>query len=291
VAFFVSKFMINQLVLIILSFALFAKGQESIRHREKESGQYYQPMICGHRGGFYNDYPENSFGAFDFTVSHASRLPIIIEFDIRKSKQGTLFIMHDSTIDRTTNGRGKIDQQTDDYISSLFLIDSQGKVTDERIPKFEEILDYAAKRDILLMLDIKDDVWEDALALVSKKNMGSKCIVLTFTAKNTRTAYKYLSNAKISYLDTDLEDRIEASKIPKSNRIAYISDKTSQERIAELSNDGEVLMADANEHNKNNGNPFQNSYYQKSVKSQNLNVLITDFPVFVSQIFYQRLDR
>src|SRR4051812_12494742 len=76
-------------------------------------------LICGHRGGFYPLLPENSMAAFEFTANRYNPSRVVVEFDIRKSKDGTLFIMHDETVDRTTNGTGKTSELSDAYLETL----------------------------------------------------------------------------------------------------------------------------------------------------------------------------
>jgi glycerophosphoryl diester phosphodiesterase len=65
---------------------------------------------------------------------------ITVELDLRKSKNGTIYILHDETVDRTTNGKWKIDQLEDSYINSLFLKKENGQITRERIPTFDDVL-------------------------------------------------------------------------------------------------------------------------------------------------------
>lgn len=270
------------LLILVFSFSLF-KECELLAQPLLTPGQPL--LICGHRGGFYSDYPENSMAAFEFTFLHASGLPIMVEFDLRKSKQGALFIMHDNTLDRTTNGSGAINDKTDNYLSSLFLKNAQGQLTAERIPTFEQLLEYASTRKIVLMLDIKDDVWDEALALVKEKGMQGKCVVLAFNSQHTSKAFKLLPEARISYLDDDPDERDAAATIPLNKRVAYITSKTTKERIQELSSAGVLIMADMSEFSRNDGKPFQKQYYLDQVLSQKLSILITDFPSTVSAIF------
>jgi len=80
-------------------------------------------LVVGHRGGFDASLPENSLAMFDFTFQNACQQPVAVEFDIRESASGSLYLMHDSTVDRTTNGSGKINLLTDSYLKTLFLKD------------------------------------------------------------------------------------------------------------------------------------------------------------------------
>lgn len=73
------------------------------------------PIVTAHRG-FSGKYPENTLLAFEA----AYKLGVdIIEFDVRESVDGELLIMHDSSVNRTTDGSGEINELHFDYIRSL----------------------------------------------------------------------------------------------------------------------------------------------------------------------------
>lgn len=77
---------------------------------------------------------------------------------MRRSKDGTLYILHDETVDRTTNGKGNITKLTDTYVNALKLKTSSGMLTNESVPAFREVLAYAENNGVVLMLDVKDDI-------------------------------------------------------------------------------------------------------------------------------------
>lgn len=61
-----------------------------------------RPMVIAHRG-FSGRYPENTLKAFE----EALKLPVdAVELDVRRTKDGVLVVIHDETVDRTTNGKG-----------------------------------------------------------------------------------------------------------------------------------------------------------------------------------------
>lgn len=71
--------------------------------------------VCAHRGAMAT-HPENTLPAFQ----EAIRLGVhMIEFDVQMSKDGYLVIMHDSTVDRTTNGTGEVSQLTFEELRQL----------------------------------------------------------------------------------------------------------------------------------------------------------------------------
>lgn len=74
----------------------------------------------------------------------------MVEIDVAESSDGALFLLHDTTLDRTTTGSGPLSDQTSAGILNFFLKDSH-----ERIPRFREALDLARETGLYLMLDVK----------------------------------------------------------------------------------------------------------------------------------------
>ncbi|MDQ0116184.1 glycerophosphodiester phosphodiesterase [Paenibacillus harenae] len=110
------------------------------------------PMIIAHRGA--SGYaPENTMAAFEL----AERLGAdFIELDIRMSKDGELVIIHDKTVDRTTDKTG--------YVHDFTLRELQGmdagsffdaKYANETIVTLEEVM-YAFGGKIGILIEIKD---------------------------------------------------------------------------------------------------------------------------------------
>ena len=75
-----------------------------------------------------------------------------IEIDVQRSKDGELVSIHDTTVDRTTDGTGKVGDLTLEQLKSLDAGSWKGEqFTGEQIPTFEEILDrYHGKVRILM---------------------------------------------------------------------------------------------------------------------------------------------
>ncbi|MFT3825326.1 MAG: glycerophosphodiester phosphodiesterase family protein [Chitinophagaceae bacterium] len=138
-----------QVLMITASFA-----QKTDANFEKISKAFLNPnsgtiLVAAHRGA-HLDFPENSMAAF----RKAIELGIdIIELDVRCSKDGVLVLMHDKTVDRTTNGKGEVANLTFEELRKLKL-KHNGAVTEEQIPTLEEALTLA-KGKILVDLDIK----------------------------------------------------------------------------------------------------------------------------------------
>jgi glycerophosphoryl diester phosphodiesterase len=103
--------------------------------------------FIAHRGGIVTGYPENTLAAFRRAITHGAE---VIEIDLRGTKDGEVVIMHDATLDRTTNGKGKV---TDHALAKLKMLDAGNG---ERIPAYEEVLQLVAGTGVKLLLDIKE---------------------------------------------------------------------------------------------------------------------------------------
>jgi glycerophosphoryl diester phosphodiesterase len=123
-------------------------------------------LVASHRA-VHHQYPENSILA----IKEAIRLGIdIVEIDVQVSKDGIPMLMHDGKIDRTTNGKGDLEEQNYEDLRKLRLV-ANGKITDEVIPTLEEAL-IAAKGNILVDLDLKTDHIRQVINVVKKTKSG-----------------------------------------------------------------------------------------------------------------------
>lgn len=111
-----------------------------------------RPMVIAHRG-FSGRYPENTLKAFE----EALKLPVdAVELDVRRTKDGVLVVIHDETVDRTTNGKGRVRDLTWDEIQKLDAGSWKGtEFAGERIPRLEEALQLVNGR-VVVFLEIKE---------------------------------------------------------------------------------------------------------------------------------------
>ncbi|MBC3784190.1 glycerophosphodiester phosphodiesterase [Spirosoma utsteinense] len=93
--------------------------------------------LCAHRGCL-DTHPENTLPAFKEAIRLGAQM---IEFDIQLTKDNALVIMHDETVDRTTNGTGKVADLTLAQIRQLDAGIKKGQVfAGTAIPTFDEVL-------------------------------------------------------------------------------------------------------------------------------------------------------
>lgn len=101
-----------------------------------------------HRGAIGQAWPENTLAAFRYAIDNGVDA---IELDLRGTRDGEIVVIHDKTVDRTTNGHGAV---KDLSLAELAKLDA-GR--GERIPRFEEVLALASGSGVTLVLDIKRD--------------------------------------------------------------------------------------------------------------------------------------
>lgn len=99
-----------------------------------------------HRGLHNDVYPENSRGAFENAIEHG----FAIELDIHRISTGELVVIHDHTLDRTTNKSGKVESLRFDEIGDIVL-----KGTKETLPTLKEVFAIVDGK-VPLMLEIKN---------------------------------------------------------------------------------------------------------------------------------------
>lgn len=93
--------------------------------------------ICAHRGAMVT-HPENTITAFSEAIRLGAHM---IEFDVRRSADGYLVVIHDATVDRTTNGTGPVSGKTLAELKSLDAGSWKGpQFAGERIPTLTEAL-------------------------------------------------------------------------------------------------------------------------------------------------------
>ncbi len=110
-------------------------------------------MVIARHGSLENT-PENTFAAFERTANIGVRG---LEVDVRRTKDNKLVLINDDTIDRTTNGKGYVNQLLYDEIK---LYDAGSWKSEEfigeNIPLLSEVLEFAKDRKLKLILNIKD---------------------------------------------------------------------------------------------------------------------------------------
>lgn len=112
------------------------------------------PQIMAHRGA-RNLWAENSCLGFRETARHGFDG---IEFDLHLTDAGEIVVIHDPTLDRTTDGSGRTRDLTPDSRRALRLRGPDGALIDEGVPSLEEVLEILAPHgETDLYVELKSD--------------------------------------------------------------------------------------------------------------------------------------
>lgn len=118
-------------------------------------------LVAAHRGDWRNA-PENSLSA----IRRAVALGVdIVEVDVRRTRDGRFVIIHDTTLDRTTTGKGLVADFTLAQLQDLRLLAATGHPTEEKIPTLEQALE-AVRGKAILNLDKANDFPDEIFAVV-----------------------------------------------------------------------------------------------------------------------------
>lgn len=149
--------------------------------------------IVAHRGDS-GSYPENTMLAFRKAVEAGSDG---IELDVQLTKDGTVVIIHDEKVDRTTDGTGAVRELS---FAELRKLDAakkwNGKFPKESIPSFEEYCEWAATVNITTNIELKtglvyyEDIEQKTIDIIDKYKLEKKVMFSSFNHSSLITAKK-----------------------------------------------------------------------------------------------------
>ncbi|MCM3785510.1 glycerophosphodiester phosphodiesterase [Neobacillus mesonae] len=108
--------------------------------------------VIAHRGAA-GYAPENTMASFELAYRMKSDM---IELDVQRSRDGELVVIHDLSVDRTTNGTGEVRMLT---LAELRGLDAGGwfggEFSGQQIPSFEEVLAHYSGKGIGFLIELK----------------------------------------------------------------------------------------------------------------------------------------
>ena len=231
------------LVLILLGFlgckdskpsdnAIIIKDSKLIEVFKASNSNY--PTISVHRGGkSLMNYPENCLETLKYVNDSISG---IYEIDIAQTKDGELVLMHDNSIDRTTNGSGLVKDLTYNELKKFNLVDAYENVTAFKIPLFSEVLRWCKANSVIVTVDIKRSVSQEVVInAIREAKAEDVSILITYNVKQAQTAYKLAPDLLLSVSARNNEefDRLLAAKIPTKNMLAFTGTRLSDTSLFE----------------------------------------------------------
>lgn len=141
-----------------------------------------QPIIIAHRGAM-GYAPENTISAFKLAIELGANA---LELDLRQTKDSIPVVLHDATVNRTTNGEGNVKYFN---LKELQKLDAGSwfdkKFKDEKIPSLQEVIDEL-NDSIILIIELKEGnetypgVEERIVTLVKENEIESRTILKSF---------------------------------------------------------------------------------------------------------------
>ncbi|MEU6238361.1 glycerophosphodiester phosphodiesterase [Kitasatospora sp. NPDC047058] len=142
------------------------------------------PAVIGHRGSPLGA-PENTMASFEQALAQGADW---LETDVQTSKDGVPVLMHDATVDRTTDGKGAIADLTAAQLAGLRVTVGPGPA--EPVPTLEELLQRLSGTGVTLLMEIKWQRAED-VERIARIAAGSRARVFlySFSAEHLRQAH------------------------------------------------------------------------------------------------------
>lgn len=153
-----------------------------VLHVILRSSPLQDPVLIGHRGAAALA-PENTLAAISAGIDRGVDM---VEIDIQQSADGVLVLMHDATVDRTTNGSGSVRDLSWDELRALdagawFSPSFAG----ERVPSLAEALALTEDAPVRLVIEVKDPdrypgITENLAALLDEFDAHDRVTVISF---------------------------------------------------------------------------------------------------------------
>lgn len=130
-------------------------------------------VVISHRGDWRN-YPENSIPAIESII----RMGVdMMELDVKMTKDSVLILMHDKTIDRMTNGKGKVSDITYDSLMTFKMKRAHNVVTDTiKVPTLREAL-LCCKDRILVNVDHAYPYYKEIVELTEELGVTGQVLM------------------------------------------------------------------------------------------------------------------
>ena len=172
--------------------------------REK---RMYATKIYGHRGA--SEYaPENTMEAFKLAYELGADG---IELDVQLTLDGQLVVIHDESVNRTSNGAGLVKDMTLGELKSLCFNRNHPEYRDAGIPLLEEVLDYFSHRKFLINIELKNSIFSNegreimTLMLVKKYGMLDRIIFSSFNHFSMRKIAGLEPAAQTAFLTSEIQ--------------------------------------------------------------------------------------
>ena len=158
------------------------------------------PLIYAHRGAS-GHAPENTLEAFRLAMEMGADG---FELDVHMSKDGELVVIHDETVDRTTDGTGLVRDLTLNQLKSLDASNGMDAYRCVKIPTLAEVFHLIRHTRHIVNVEIKTDEWfypqieEKCLALAKETGIEDRVIYSSFNHFTLRKLRQLKPDARLT---------------------------------------------------------------------------------------------
>ena len=162
-------------------------------------------MINFAHRGFKGEYPENTMLAFKKAIEAGASG---IELDVHLSKDGEIVIIHDETLERTTDGSGLVGEKTLDQLKDLNASKNYPDCKVQRILTLKEYFDFAKDYEIITNIELKTSIIdypgieEKVYKVIKEYGVEEKIIISSFNHNSLIRFKKLDANIKCGVLES-----------------------------------------------------------------------------------------
>lgn len=247
------------------------------------------PIVQGHRGTIENNFPESSIAGFEYVLQ---QMPAVFEIDPRLTKDSVIVVFHDATLERTTNGTGRLIDYTWRELQRLRLKNGKGELTDYKIHTLSEILEWARGKTALV-LDKKNVPLQMIADIIRKHNANS--YVMNMVRSTEDALFYFKDNPErmfsVSIRKPEVFYSYMEAGIPTTQMFACIGTElhAETEALCELLRDHGIrcLLATASSYDKLKTSALRAEAYQKVIKA-GVSIIESNYPVEVGEVLLKK---
>jgi len=179
------------------------------------------PFISSHRGGPRAGFPENYIPTFENTLA---RTWSILEIDPHYTKDSAIVLMHDKTLNRTSNGSGKVSDYTLEEIRKIKLKDTEGAVTEFGISTLDEVLEWS-KGKTIMVLDEKDVPAEVRARKIIEHHAEASAMLIVYSFADAVKVHAISKDIMMEVMIPDAEKlkSFDSTGVSWSNVVAFVT--------------------------------------------------------------------
>lgn len=204
-----------------------------------------KPLVIGHRGDS-EYYPENTIPAFKSAIRRGVDMVELDVFSVKSEQGQKLVVIHDPTVDRTTDGTGIVWNFSLEELNQLDAggwFDTQFKGV--KIPTLEEVFQEVGG-SVLVNVEIKYEqggriqgchIEKEVIRLIEKYNLTDSVIISSFNYETLRAVRNLSKDAYIGVLSEESESNLDVVSLCKAiGAISYNPDGryTTRELVERL---------------------------------------------------------